>query len=141
MTDAKKYLEQIEKLDIMTANKLIEQQQWRDLSLSITAAINGDRVQTSSSYEKMANAANKCMDIADEFEGIIDELAAKKKEVIAVIEQVENPTEYDLLHRKYIQHIELKDIAFWYNREYNWATTTHGRALKSVQNILDKVSL
>ncbi len=138
MKDAKKYLEQIEKLDTLIANKLIEQQQWRDLSLSITAAINGDRVQTSRSCEKMANAANKCMDIADEFESIIEELAAKKKEVIAVIERVENPTEYDILHRKYIQHTELKDIAFWYNREYTWVTTVHGRALKRVQDILDK---
>jgi hypothetical protein len=39
---------------------------------------------------------------------------------------------------RYIQFKSLQEIADHYGKEYGWATTTHGRALKSVQDILDK---
>jgi hypothetical protein len=38
---------------------------------------------------------------------------------------------------RYIQYISLTDIARQLNKEYTWVTTTHGRALKSVEKILE----
>lgn len=136
--DAKCFLRQAEKLDARIKNKLIEQQQWRDIALGITANMDGERVQSSGAKSKMAEAVDKCVDMEAEINSLIDELIDIKKEVVAIIEQVENPTEYDVLHKRYIQKMQLQDIADDYGREYGWATTTHGRALKSVQDILDK---
>jgi hypothetical protein len=135
--DAKCFLRQVEKLDARIRNKLIEQQQWRDIALGITANMDGERVQSSGARSKMAEAVEKCVDMEREIDGLIDSLIDTKKEVIAVIEQVDSPIEYDLLHKRYIQKMQLQDIADEYGREYGWATTTHGRALKSVQDILD----
>lgn len=136
--DAKCFLKQVEKLDARIKNKLIEQQQWRDIALGITANMDGERVQSSGAKSKMAEAIDRCVDMETEINSLIDELIATKKEVIATIEQVDSAVEYDVLHKRYIQYMEYEDIGDCYGKDYGWATTTHGRALKSVQGILDK---
>lgn len=136
--EAKEFLRQVEKLDVRIKNKLIEQQQWRDIALGITANMEGERVQSSGSKSKMANAVEKCVDMEAEINSLVDELIDLKKEVIQTIEQLYSPIEYDVLHKRYIQYMDLQEIADHYGKEYGWATTTHGRALKNVQALLDK---
>lgn len=131
-------LESVAKLDTLIRNKLIERQQMKELALGITANMDGERVQSSGSKSKMANAVERCVDMEAEIDSLIDKLIDAKKEVIQVIEQLDNPTEYNLLHMKYIQHKSLQEIADRYHREYGWATTTHGRALAKVQSIIDR---
>jgi hypothetical protein len=137
-SEAQTFLEQPEKLDIQIRNKLIEKQQWHDIALGITASMEGERVQSSGGKSKMANAVEKCVDMEAEIDKLVDELIDIKKEVIQTIEQLDSPIEYNLLHMRYIQYISLQEIADHYNRDYGWATTTHGRALKSVQAVLDR---
>lgn len=137
-SEAQIYLEQPEKLDLRIKNKLIEKQQWRDIALGITANMDGERVQSSGAKSKMADAVGKCVDCEAEIGSLIDILIDTKKEVIQTIEHLDSPIEYDVLHRRYIQHQSLQDIADHFGKDYGWATTTHGRALKSVQAILDR---
>jgi RNase H-fold protein (predicted Holliday junction resolvase) len=134
---AQDFLRQVRKLDLQITNKLIEQQQWKDIALGITANMDGERVQSSGSKSKMANAVEKCVDMETEIDSLIDKLIDTKKEVIQTIERLDSPTEYDVLHRRYIQFLSLQEIADHYRKDYGWATTTHGRALKSLQEILD----
>ena len=138
MINAKHYLKQVEMLDAKITNKLIERQQWRDVALGITASIGGERVQSSGSQQKMADAVVKCVDIEKEIDKLIDDLIDTKKSVIETIEKLYSPTEYRILHMRYIQHISLTDIAEKLNRDYTTITTAHGRALKNVQMLLDK---
>ena len=135
--DAKEFLRQVEKLDLRIKNKLIEQQQWRDIALGITSNMDGERVQSSGAKTKMADAIDKCVDMEAEIDSLIDNLIETKKEVIQTIERLDSATEYNVLHMRYIQFRDLQEIADHYGKEYGWATTTHGRALKSVQAILD----
>lgn len=135
---AQDFLRQVRKLDLQITNKLIEQQQWKDIALGITANMDGERVQSSGSKSKMANAVEKCVDMESEIDSLIDKLIDTKKEVIQTIERLDSPTEYDVLHRRYIQFLSLQEIADHYRKDYGWATTTHGRALKSLQEILDE---
>lgn len=137
--DTKEFLNQPKKLDLLIKNKLIEKQQWRDLALGITANMEGERVQSSGSQQKMADAIVKCIDMEAEIDRLVDRFIDKKREVVQVIEQVESPIEYDLLHRHYIQYHTLQEVADHYGKEYGWATTTHGRALKSVQEIRERI--
>ena len=136
--EAKEYLKQVEKLDNLIKNKLIEQRQWRDIAVGITANIDGERVQSSGAKSKMADAVIKCVDMEAEIDRLVDDLVALKQEVIHTIEQLDSPTEYNVLHMRYIQFVGLQEIADHYGKEYSWATTTHGRALKGVQSILAK---
>ena len=134
--NAKEYLGQLKKLDAMIKNKMIEREQWMDIAKGTTAQMGGERVQSSGRQQKMADAIDRYVDMDAEIDRCIDELIEKKKDVISIIEQL-NCTEYDLLHKIYVQNIDLCDVADECGKTYSWVTTVHGRALKNVQNILD----
>jgi DNA-directed RNA polymerase specialized sigma24 family protein len=136
--DAKEFLNQVKKLDLQIKNKLIEKQQWKDIALGITSNMDGDRVQSSGRKTKMADAIDKCVDMEAEIDRLVDKLIDTKKEVIAVIEQLDSPTQYDVLHMIYIQGKSLQEVADSYGMSYDWATTTHGRALKNVRAIIER---
>lgn len=126
-------------IDTLVENKLIEQRQWKDLAFSITANMGGERVQTSSkTTSKMEDAVVKCVMIEDEIAAAVERLIAEKKAVVRTIEALNSPTEYRILHMRYIQYISLADIAEKLNKEYTWVTTVHGRAVKHIQDILSK---
>ena len=135
--DAKEYLRQAERIDLRVKNKLIEQKAWRDIALSITANMDGERVQSSGARSKLEEAVGRCVDMEAEIDSLVDILVDTKKEVIQTIERLDSATEYNVLHLRYIQYKDLQEIADHYGKEYGWATTTPGRALRSVQAILD----
>lgn len=134
---AKKFLKQLEKLDTLIKNKLIEREQWKSVATGITAQTGGERVQSSGSQQKMADAVHRYIDLETEINRCIDKLIDARQEVIAVIEQL-NAIEYDLLHKLYVQHIPLDEVADKFDKSYSWVTTVHGRALRNVQTILDE---
>lgn len=136
--DARGFLNQVRKLDLQIKNKLIEKQQWKDIALGITANMDGERVQSTGAKDKMASAVEKCVDMEAEIDSLVDKLIDIKKEVIQTIERLDSPTEYDILHMKYIQFLTFEEIAEYYGREYTTITTAHGRALKNVQALLER---
>jgi hypothetical protein len=135
--EAKDFLEQVKKADVIIKNKLIERQQWHDLALTITANMDGERVQSSGTKSKLAEAVEICVDAEDEILTEVSNLRNVKKMVTQVIQRLYSYVEYNVLHMRYIQYMDLQEIADHYGKEYGWATTTHGRALKNVQKILD----
>lgn len=137
-SEAQIFLEQVEKVDAIIPNKLIEMQQWYDLATSITAAMNGECVQSSGSKQKMADAIHKCMDIVDDLSMQVERLKAIKKEVTQTIEELYSPTEYKVLHMRYIQYKTLEEIDAYYKKSDGWAKVTCHRATKHVQAILNK---
>ena len=135
---AQKFLERVWMIDAVIENKLIEQRQWKELAMNITANMDGEKVKSSStSTSKMADAVIECVAMEDEIAEDVDRLVEEKRKVVRTLEQLDSPTEYRILHMRYIQYIPLADIADRMDKEYTWVTTTHGRALKSLQNILD----
>lgn len=135
---AQVFLERVEMLDAVVESKLIEQRQWKDLALNITANMGGDRVQSTASKSKMADAVEKCILMEDEIADAVDKLIEEKQSVVKTIEQLYSPMEYKVLHLKYIQYLSYTDIAEKLGKDYTWVTTTHGRAVKHIQNILDR---
>ena len=95
-------------------------------------------MQSSGSKQKMEGAVVRYINIEQEIDMVVDELVDRRKDVISVIEQLK-PDEYDVLHKRYVQYMELYEVAEQYDdKSYSWVTTTHGRALKNVQKILDQ---
>lgn len=135
--EAKQFLNQLKKLDKMIENKLAEKARWKTMATGTTANIGGERVQSSGSKQKMADAVGRYVDIEKEIDEQIDKLVDTRQEVISVIEKL-NTTEYDLLHKVYVQYLSLYEVASMYKNTYSWATTVHGRALKNVQKILNE---
>lgn len=135
-SEAQVFLEGYELDKIKLECKLEERQFWHDLSLSITGQVGGERVQSSGAKDKMAQAREVCVDMEGEILTQVKTLATRQKEVTGILDRLDNPTEYKLLHQRYIQGKELKVIADNFGSDYTWATTVHGRALKSVEGIL-----
>lgn len=133
---AKQYLEQVRKLDLLVENKLAEKAQWQNVATNTVANVSGERVQSSGSQQKMADAVCRYVDMEKDIDRAIDELVDKRLEIIGVIEQLP-PAEYDLLHKVYVQYKYLQDVATERGKSYGWAATLHGIALKHVQKILD----
>lgn len=131
--DAKRYLEQYTKIDAVILNKTVEAEQWEALAQTITAQMGGERVQSSGSQQKMADAIDKCIDIKAEIEKLVN----KKKEIVNTIEELPM-AEYDILHKVYIQGKNFKEIQVEGINTYSWVTTTHGRALHNLQKMLDE---
>lgn len=134
---AKEYLLQVKKLDMMISNKLAEVEHWKSIATSTTISGDGERVQSSGSQQKMADAVARYMDIEREINAAIDKLVERRKEIIKTIEQLP-PIEYDILHKVYIQGRDFFDVADVYNKSYSWVTTVHGRSLKHLQGILNR---
>lgn len=133
------YLESVEKIDALVENKLVEQRQWKDLAVSITANMDGEKVKSSSTtVSKMEDAVIKCVMAEEEVAAAVEKLIAEKKKVVRTIEMLYSPTEYRVLHMRYIQYMSLADIAEKMNKDYTWVTTVHGRAVKHVQALLNR---
>lgn len=134
---AQVYLEQVEKLNAMIENKMAEVTQWRGVAMGITPHLEGERVQSSGSQQKMADAINRVIDLQAEINGMIDRLIDLKQEIIKTIELL-NATEYDVLHKRYIQGLQFDEIGAAKHKSKSWATTVHGRALQNLNLILDE---
>lgn len=137
---AKEYLMQVSKADRMIQNKISEIDRWKSIALSTSVSANENRVQSSGSQQKMADAIARYVDIQKEIDAQIDALVDKRQEIIATIEMLPE-AEYDILYMVYIQGTELNDLAVIRGKSYTWATTTHGRALSHLQKILDEREL
>lgn len=130
--DVRVYLEQWEKLNTLIINNMAEKLKWLDVANGITAHFGGERVQSSGSQQKMADA----LDIAADIQREIDQAKAQLESIRRTIQQL-NATEYDVIHKRYIQGMEFKDIGASKKQSKSWATTVHGRALQNLQRILD----
>lgn len=135
--NAKHYLLQIRKLDSLISNKLAEVDHWKNVAFGTGAYSEGDRVQSSGNKQKMAAAVERYIDIQAEITADIDKLIDLKQEVIKTIEKL-SVTEYDLLHKVYVQGLTLDDVAERNDRSRSWADTVHGRALASLQRLLNE---
>lgn len=135
--EAKNFLLQLKKTDKLIENKLFEKEQWKSIAMGTSARMGGERVQSSGSQQKMADAVERYIDIESEIDRCIDRLIDTKKDVIGVIEQLD-AIEYDILHVVYVQYLTLEDVAQKYDRTYRWAAGVHGRALMNVMKILDE---
>lgn len=135
--DSKSYLLQIRKLDTLINNKLTEVEHWKEVACGTGTYSEGERVQSSGNKQKMAAAIERYIDIQKEIDADIDRLVDMKQEVIKTIEVL--PTaEYDVLHKYYVQGMDFYEVAAAMGKSYSWATSVHGRALASLQRVLDE---
>lgn len=147
--NAKEYLGQVQKLDKMISNKIIEVEQWKTIAAGTTARSEGERVQSSGSQQKMADAVCKYVSIQKEVDADIDRLIDIKKDVIKTIEKLP-ATEYDVAHKlyigivvddehgKHVHYLSLDEVAAIYMKSVAWVKSVRGRVLKRVQNILNE---
>lgn len=135
---AEEYLMQVRMLNRKINNRISECERLRALAEGTSVAMTGDRVQSSPKPDKMSSAICKLVDMQKEIDAEIDRFVDLKKEVISVIEQVDNPHVYDVLYMYYVQEINWTDISKQLNYTYVWIHELKNRGFEQVQQILNK---
>lgn len=131
--ETKQYLGQISRLDRMINNKLSEISQLRELSMSVSAVKNGERVQTSPNFDKIGTMYCKIEAMEEKLDKLIDEYVDKKNLIIQQIDSIENEVYYNILFAKYIEKKTFETIAC--EMAYSWRQIIrlHGRALQEFE--------
>lgn len=131
---AKEYLEQIATLDELIKNKVLRIGQLKEEAKRTTAKLDGERVQSSGSKQKMANTIVKYVDIE---QGELKDLYEQREKIINTMKRLPY-REYDILFKVYALGWKLDAVAERYHKSYSWAKKAHAKALNAMQKILDE---
>ena len=129
----KDYLSQVSRLNKMINNKLSEISQLRELSISISAIGNDEKVQTSPNFDKIGTAIAKIDELENNLDKMIDEYLVKRERIIAQIDTMEEESVYQILFSRYIEKKTFEKIAT--EMEYSWRQIVrlHGKALQQFE--------
>lgn len=133
---AQEFLQQYEKQKTIIASCWAEVAMWKDIAYSVTGCTEGERVQSSGSKQKMADAVISYSDIQTDIKQRIERAKEIQNDIVSKIAQLKE-AEYDVLHKVYILGMSFKEVAASKGKSLSWATSTHGTALTNLQSILD----
>ena len=130
---AERYLEQIKKIDAIISNKLKEYKRWVDVAEGLGGFSVGEKVQTSRNLQQIPDAIGRYIDIERE----IAEYNRQRAAIIANLEKLPR-IEYDFLYKLYVEGFSYKEIAYHFDRSYDWVKRKKRVALRLLQEILDE---
>ncbi len=129
---AKEYLQSIFFLDSKIDSNKERVKSFKESAENKTSKLSPDKVQTSSSKQKMADAVCSYSDI----EKLIKADEKKKQEIIDTISLL-SPHESTVLYKCYVDKLTLKETAENISRSYSWVSKMHSSGIKKIQKILD----
>lgn len=138
---AKDFLKQVRLCDIHINNKLEEKARLKSLALKITSSLSAEHVSGSANQDKIGDAIAKIIDLGNEIDKSVDEYVNKKKEVITVLEKIQNPDQLDILYKRYIQYESFEQISSEMSMSYRNVCNIHGKALHTVNELLKNESV
>ena len=129
----KDYLSQVSRLNKMINNKLSEISQLRELSVSISAIGNDEKVQTSPNFDKIGTTVAKIDEMENNLDKMIDEYLVNRERIIAQIDTMEEESVYQILFSRYIEKKTFEKIAT--EMKYSWRQIVrlHGKALQQFE--------
>lgn len=133
---AKKYLQKIKLYDSRINTKLEELQHLKEMVLKVTPTLKGDVVSSSGSQDKLGDAVAKIVDLEDEINKEIDRYVDAKEEVGSILDNLDDPDQLQVLHKRYVQYKTWEQIACEMNLSYRWVCVIHGKALQHLDNFL-----
>ena len=131
--NAEAYLSRIKKVDVLIQNKMRDYKRWVDIADGMGGASVGERVQSTRNLHKGADAIIEYIGIEEELERLKDE----RMEIIRTIEMLPIP-EYSILCKLYIEDYTMKEVAYSFDRSYDWVKKKKRKALRMIQQILNE---
>lgn len=131
--ETKQYLGQIKRLDRMIQNKLAEIYQLKTMACSITIEPKEDKIQTSSDKDKIGTTVAKIVDLENEVDNLVDELANLKSSVLNIIKQIDRESYREILCMKYFEGKSIYEIAGILNMTDRGCKKAHKRALEELE--------
>lgn len=132
MNSVKEYLDYIQDADRRIKNKSVEVFQLECLATSITAPTDTEAIKTSGVTDRVGNIVPKIVQVKKEISNMIAEFIDEKAKRIRLIETLENPLEYDVVHLYYVQGMKFTEVAVELGKSYEWILEIHSRAIKNL---------
>lgn len=106
----KDYLNQISYYNKIIDNKLIEITQYKELSYSISAVVNEERVMSSSDPDKTGCGYVRLEQMEESLDKLIDKYIDVKNKIIEQIEQINNEDYYTVLFLRYVRKFTFEKL-------------------------------
>ena len=139
MCDAKAYLRKLELADVHINNKLEDLHKLRTMVTKITATISPVCVSGSGNQDKLGDAIAKIVDLQDEINRKIDNYVDLKREISEMLEQIQDPDQVKVLHKRYFEYKPWEMIACEMGYTFRNVCYIHGKALQAVEALLKGV--
>ena len=134
---AKEYLSQALWLDQRINNKLEQLEMLRALAMKVTANLTEEKVSGGNNIKNhMENTIAKIVDLEREINEDIDQLVDIKADIIATINQADDPINQIILEMRYINGKGWDEIARDIGFDIRTAFRLHGKALKEIEEII-----
>lgn len=139
--NAKDYLAQAMRLDQRIQSKLEQVSSLRELASRVSVNHQAEMVRETMPYSPMKMPVLKMVDLVYEIDADMDKLIDLKREIIDVINSVEQPEYRLLLELRYLNSETWEEIADRMN--YSWRNIhyVHAKALRAVEEILSYIDL
>lgn len=134
---AKRYLQQIRRLDTKINRDIEELHRLKAMVTKITPTLKQDVVSGGGSQDKLAEAMSKIIDFEAEINREIDFFIDARNAVTATIDKVEDARLHKVLNMRYVQFKTWEQIACYMGRSYQWVCKLHGTALQVVEKIIE----
>ena len=126
---SKKYLRQIRLFDICIKQKEAELAAMRSEIENMSAAVTGERVQTSAK-DKMSEKVSHIVDLEAQIIQDKEKFLRMKDRIINEIQGLDNSVYVDILYKRYVEYKQLEEIAVEMNYSYRQVLRLHGFALQ-----------
>lgn len=131
---AKEYLQQIRKIDLLIQNKLEQAQELRSkLEVKGINFESDGSTSATRNVTKMNELIVSVVTLEEEINQQIDLLINKKREVMELVDSLDNADEISLLYKRYFNYMSWEEIAVDMKFSYKHIHRIHGNALKSIQ--------
>lgn len=127
---SKKYLRQIRLFDICIRQKEAELAVMRSEIENMSAAVTGERVQTSVN-DKMSEKVSHIVDLERQIIQDKEKFLRMKDRIINEIQSLNNAVYVDILYKRYVEYMRLEEIAVKLHYSYDRMRHLHGLALEA----------
>lgn len=79
--------------------------------------------------QSLPRAVESIIQAQQELDAQSDQCSAIRREIVAALEQITSPRDYEILRRRYILGQRWEEIAVAMHLEYRWVTRSHHRAV------------
>lgn len=135
---AKYYLQKIRLYDVQINNMLEERAKLKDMLTKITNTLSGDVVSGSKSQDRLGDTVSKIVDLERDIDKKVDALVDLKRQVMTVIDRLQDPNHVEILYKRYFKYTSLEQISVDMGYTYRNVCYIHGKALHAMTELMNE---
>lgn len=132
--EVKEYLSSLRFAEIMIKIKLEKIEETRELALRVNQALNPVKVQGGQRKNIVEEVALKVVGLTQQLEKQVDEYKGLQNNIIALIDEIPNRVQREILELRYIHFMKWEDIVHSVNYDNRYVLKLHLKGLEFIGN-------